>query len=269
MGGPAAGGSRGRGAGRTRRARAAAPAGPGRGCRGPAWVGELARTRPRRGDRPRTGAGPYAGQADRARGRGSRPEPGRGPDPRRGGRHRHAGGCRSPGPRLPAPVRRPHGWPGRHRGRTSRRAGTSGPTLTHPAEMQWNRVPAAVPWAIMRRRTMNRRDAHLDAMLRHLGAAYYDSLHGRAARTDVRRAVDSVAEHLDEKPVDHPAQARPAATGRGGADKAHRHGPPPAPWAFPAEPCTSARYNTDPRSSRSTGLFKLKVWYIVAFWVLK
>jgi len=71
---------------------------------------------------------------------------------------------------------------------------------------------------------MNRRDAHLDAMLRHLGAAYYDSLHGRAARTDVRRAVDSVAEHLDEKPVDHPAQARPAATGRGGADKAHRHG---------------------------------------------
>ena len=71
---------------------------------------------------------------------------------------------------------------------------------------------------------MNRRDAHLDAMLRHLGAAYYDSLHGRAARTDVRRAVDSVAEHLDEKPVDHPAQARPAAAGRGGARPAHRHG---------------------------------------------
>ena len=71
---------------------------------------------------------------------------------------------------------------------------------------------------------MNRRDAHLDAMLRHLGAAYYDSLHGRAARTDVRRAVDSVAEHLDEKPVDHPAQARPTAAGRGGARPAHRHG---------------------------------------------
>ena len=28
---------------------------------------------------------------------------------------------------------------------------------------------------------MNRRDAHFEAMLRHLGAAYYDSLHGRAA----------------------------------------------------------------------------------------
>jgi hypothetical protein len=28
---------------------------------------------------------------------------------------------------------------------------------------------------------MARTDVHLDAMLRHLGAAYYDSLHGRAA----------------------------------------------------------------------------------------
>ena len=70
---------------------------------------------------------------------------------------------------------------------------------------------------------MNRRDAQLDGMLRHLGAAYYESLHGRAARTDVRRALDSVAEHLDEKPVDHPAQARPVAAGRGGAGTAHRH----------------------------------------------
>jgi CBS domain-containing protein len=73
---------------------------------------------------------------------------------------------------------------------------------------------------------MNRRDAHLDGMLRHLGAAYYESLHGRAARTDVRRALDSVAEHLNEKPVDHPAQAK-AAAGRGGAGPAHRHGEGP------------------------------------------
>jgi CBS domain-containing protein len=71
---------------------------------------------------------------------------------------------------------------------------------------------------------MDRRDAHLDAMLRHLGAAYYDSLHGRAARTDVRRAVNSVAEHLDEKPVDHPAPAKPGASERGGAGKARGHG---------------------------------------------
>jgi CBS domain-containing protein len=40
---------------------------------------------------------------------------------------------------------------------------------------------------------MNRRDAHLDAMLRHLGAAYYDSPHGRAAQADVTRALASVA----------------------------------------------------------------------------
>jgi CBS domain-containing protein len=71
---------------------------------------------------------------------------------------------------------------------------------------------------------MNRRDAHLDAMLRHLGAAYYDSLHGRAARTDVRRALDSVAEHLDEKPVDHPAPAKPAGAGHDGDGEARGHG---------------------------------------------
>jgi len=45
---------------------------------------------------------------------------------------------------------------------------------------------------------MSRRDIQLDAMLRHLGAAYYDSLHGRAAPADVTRAVDSVAEHVGE-----------------------------------------------------------------------
>lgn len=46
---------------------------------------------------------------------------------------------------------------------------------------------------------MTRRDAHLDAMLSHLGAAYYDSLHGKASATDVIRAVDSVAEHFGEE----------------------------------------------------------------------
>jgi len=35
-------------------------------------------------------------------------------------------------------------------------------------------------------------------MLRHLGAAYYDSLHGRATQADVTRALDNVAEHLNE-----------------------------------------------------------------------
>ncbi len=45
---------------------------------------------------------------------------------------------------------------------------------------------------------MTRRDTHLDAMLAHLGAAYYDSLSGRARSSDVTRALDSVAEHLGE-----------------------------------------------------------------------
>jgi CBS domain-containing protein len=46
---------------------------------------------------------------------------------------------------------------------------------------------------------MTRGDDYLDAMLRHLGAAYYESLHGRAVRSDVARAVDTVEEHLNEK----------------------------------------------------------------------
>jgi CBS domain-containing protein len=43
---------------------------------------------------------------------------------------------------------------------------------------------------------MARADIHLDERLRHLGAAYYDSLHGRASRSDVTRAFEAVEEHL-------------------------------------------------------------------------
>ena len=56
---------------------------------------------------------------------------------------------------------------------------------------------------------MARTDIYLDAMLRHLGAAYYESLHGRATRTDVARALDTVEEHLNEQPP-HPGPARAA-----------------------------------------------------------
>jgi CBS-domain-containing membrane protein len=42
-------------------------------------------------------------------------------------------------------------------------------------------------------------------MLRHLGAAYYESLHGRAARSDVTRALDTVEEHLKEQPASRAA----------------------------------------------------------------
>jgi CBS domain-containing protein len=45
---------------------------------------------------------------------------------------------------------------------------------------------------------MARTDIYLDTMLRHLGAAYYESLHGRATRSDVTRALDTVEEHLNE-----------------------------------------------------------------------
>ena len=43
---------------------------------------------------------------------------------------------------------------------------------------------------------MARTDIHLDAKIRHLGAAYYDSQQGRATRSDVLRALDAIDEHL-------------------------------------------------------------------------
>src|SRR5689334_8944764 len=64
---------------------------------------------------------------------------------------------------------------------------------------------------------MSRTDIHLDAMLRHLGAAYYESLHGRATRSDVSRALDTVEEHLHEEaaaPV-RPSPGPPVPAGDG------------------------------------------------------
>jgi len=54
---------------------------------------------------------------------------------------------------------------------------------------------------------MARTDIHLDAELRHLGAAYYDSLHGRAARSDVLRALDAIDEHLKAQRREAPGGA--------------------------------------------------------------
>jgi CBS domain-containing protein len=51
---------------------------------------------------------------------------------------------------------------------------------------------------------MSRTESHINGMLRHLGAAYYDSLQGRATQADVDRAVGNVAAQLNE-------QALPAA----------------------------------------------------------
>ena len=55
---------------------------------------------------------------------------------------------------------------------------------------------------------MARTDTNLDAMLRHLGAAYYESLHGRATRLDVTRALDTVEEHQNGQ-APHRTPARP------------------------------------------------------------
>jgi CBS domain-containing protein len=56
---------------------------------------------------------------------------------------------------------------------------------------------------------MSRNEMYLDGMLRHLGAAYYDSLHGRASTADVTRALDQVAQRVGEKRQPHVSAARP------------------------------------------------------------
>jgi CBS domain-containing protein len=72
---------------------------------------------------------------------------------------------------------------------------------------------------------MPRTDVHLDAMLRHLGAAYYESLHGRADRADVTRALDTVEEHLNEHSANRPAGERAGrrAPQAHGDDEQHPH----------------------------------------------
>ena len=47
---------------------------------------------------------------------------------------------------------------------------------------------------------MSRRDDYLDAMLRHLGATYYQTLHGDATAFDVARALTSVQEEAARRP---------------------------------------------------------------------
>jgi CBS-domain-containing membrane protein len=71
---------------------------------------------------------------------------------------------------------------------------------------------------------MTHRDAHMDAMLRHLGAAYYESLHGRASAADVARARAVIEENMAEQPA---AAARPGDGKKQGGTpptEAHHHG---------------------------------------------
>lgn len=79
---------------------------------------------------------------------------------------------------------------------------------------------------------MPRTDTHLDAMLRHLGAAYYESLHGNATRGDVTRALSTVEDHLSEQPRHHAPGAAARERGTGHAPAEDQGGPrSPAGWA--------------------------------------
>jgi CBS domain-containing protein len=69
---------------------------------------------------------------------------------------------------------------------------------------------------------MSRKDVHLDATLRHLGAAYYDSLHGRATQPDVTRAVNQVAREMGEQAVVRQVPARPRAAEPHGSGESHQ-----------------------------------------------
>jgi CBS domain-containing protein len=56
---------------------------------------------------------------------------------------------------------------------------------------------------------MTRREEHLDAMLRHLGATYYQTLYGQGTAADVAKAVESVTAQERSNGI-----TRPAAAGR-------------------------------------------------------
>ncbi|HEY7265639.1 MAG TPA: CBS domain-containing protein [Trebonia sp.] len=78
-----------------------------------------------------------------------------------------------------------------------------------------------------------RSDIHRDAMLRHLGAAYYESLHGRATRADVARALETIEEHLHEE-AQRGASGESASAQRGQQEHAtgqHPVGRHPHGWA--------------------------------------
>src|SRR5271165_6449467 len=63
---------------------------------------------------------------------------------------------------------------------------------------------------------MTRREAHLDALVRHLGAAYYQALHGDGSAADVSKAMARVAEAAqDDQAAARPAAAESAAGARG------------------------------------------------------
>ncbi len=86
---------------------------------------------------------------------------------------------------------------------------------------------------------MTRRDDHFDAMLRHLGATYYQTLQGQATPSDVAAAVDS----LERESARHAgAPGRPAEHGRRG------HAPKTGRWRV-RDVMTSEVISVDKRTS--------------------
>jgi hypothetical protein len=64
----------------------------------------------------------------------------------------------------------------------------------------------------------------MDAMLRHLGAAYYESLHGRASAADVARARAAIEENLAEQPATAARRGDGEKHGGKPPTEAHHHG---------------------------------------------
>ena len=60
---------------------------------------------------------------------------------------------------------------------------------------------------------MTRREGHFDAMLRHLGATYYQTVRGGATASDVARALESV-EAEDGRGHELASSRRPGKSGR-------------------------------------------------------
>jgi CBS domain-containing protein len=61
---------------------------------------------------------------------------------------------------------------------------------------------------------MTRSEAHFDAMLRHLGATYYKTIHGDATAMDVARALENAEEHDTHGHQPHWTRRRHPRTGR-------------------------------------------------------
>jgi CBS domain-containing protein len=89
---------------------------------------------------------------------------------------------------------------------------------------------------------MSRREDHFDAMLRHLGAAYYQTLKGKATPSDVATALDSVEQE---------SARRQGAVGERGLARRHGHVPGTGRWRV-RDVMTSDVIHADRRTTGTT-----------------